>query len=138
MVRIDIHTWKAQMSFVNPIRAVDAKFMRGELFDIRADFFRPRSGDIAILLDGSAQFVARFVRKNRGIFSIRKAGVGIDVRDQMMDILFEIIDESSVVIELHDFSIDRVRFTAHGGSQVNTSPTEEDEFPAMVVIVVVD
>lgn len=91
------------MSTIDPIRAIDTQFLRAKLLDKLADLTRPCNRHVFICPNNTVEFVAGFVANYGGVLSVCLAGVGIDVGQELLNVVFKDGDYLWVGVEFQSF-----------------------------------
>ena len=126
----DVDAGDGEVGRVEAVGAVDDEFVRGEGFDVAGYFGAPGGGHVLVAEDGAAELVAGFVGEDCGVFGVGEVCVGVEVREEVMDVGFEVGDYGGVGVELLDQRGDR----RGGGGDVDAAEAEEGEFAAVVVV----
>ena len=91
------------MSGVDTVGAINTKLVGSQLFDELADFSCPFDWDVFVTEVETAELVTRLVTNDGRVLGVGKASVGIYVRQKMLNVGLEIIDNRGVGVELHRF-----------------------------------
>ena len=134
MVIEGIDTGDVEMRLVDAIRAVDAEFVRPEFLDVPADLVCPLDRNVFVGENGSTKLVAGFVCEDGRVFGVGEARIRVDVREEVFDVVFEIVDDGPVRVELLHERI----YRRSGAADVDPAEAKEVEFAAVIVVVVVN
>lgn len=91
------------MGGINTVGAVNAELVRSKLLDKLADLSCPLHWHVFVIEIVTAEFVACFISDDCWILSICETSVRIYMRQEMLDVGLEVVDDGGVVIELHRF-----------------------------------
>lgn len=102
MVAIDVELWYGKMCLVDTVRTIHNKLLGSECLDMLSNLLGPGHRDIFVAKLDASQFVASLVGEDGWIFGVRQAGILIAMGQEVANVVFEIVDDSSVGVELHD------------------------------------
>lgn len=90
------------MSLVHAVRAIYDEFLGSQTFDELRDFLGPFNRYIFTTNYWATEFITSLVSKNCRIFGVCEASVRIFVGQKMLYIVFKVLNDSFIGVELHD------------------------------------